>query len=228
MKKKLVFICGGGIGAKMWQPQREYFGEDYEVIIPAIYKYDSVAIMAQEVIRTNPSADCLIGLSLGGITAQYVMHLNPNYTKKLVLLGTWAHSPSKVLQDGCSPLIQQLKNQTLTLETMSQNMLSAEMLSNKMKNLAIQAILDIETNGVVNGINAFINAPDVSANLSKITAQTIVLYGQNDETAPLDEQKLISNNIPNAKLITIENCSHLISLSQSEKLNQLLKDFIEN
>ena len=67
---------------------------------------------------------------------------------------------------------------------------------------------------------------DRTANLPKITAPTLVIHGDKDPLLPLEHGKAIANNIPNAKLVVIENMGHIFPFKHCDDIVNLIANHV--
>lgn len=68
-------------------------------------------------------------------------------------------------------------------------------------------------------------AEDLTANLKKIEAETLIIWGENDSAIPLSIGKRIYQLIPNSRLEVFENVGHFPHLEDKEKFVKFVKDF---
>ena len=66
---------------------------------------------------------------------------------------------------------------------------------------------------------------DITDRLSDIKAPLLLITGAEDKATPLSEAKLISDTCANAKLITIENASHLAMVEKPHEFDSALLNF---
>lgn len=98
----IVFLHGGGLSGRMWQPQWERLS-DYHCIVPdlpeqgrsthvAPFSLDDVAERVAELIaqRAVGGRAHIVGLSLGGAVALHVLRRTPELVDRVVVSGTAA------------------------------------------------------------------------------------------------------------------------------------------
>ena len=98
----IVFLHGGGLSGRMWQPQLEALS-DYHCIVPDLPEQgqsanispfsldDSARRVANLIqIRCAQQRAHLVGLSLGGVVALTVLNLTPELVDRVVISGTAA------------------------------------------------------------------------------------------------------------------------------------------
>ena len=87
-----------------------------------------------------------------------------------------------------------------------------------------RAILSVDAINVAFG--GFLRSYNLSEDLQKITAPTLVIGGGHDWICPPECSEDIARRIPNSKLRIFENSGHLIRLDEPEGLLQAIADFI--
>lgn len=66
----------------------------------------------------------------------------------------------------------------------------------------------------------------VSKLISAISQETLIVWGRNDIVLDPKNAELFMKEIPHAKLVWIEECSHFPHIEKPEELAQVLLDFI--
>jgi len=64
--------------------------------------------------------------------------------------------------------------------------------------------------------------------LSNIKVPTLVLHGKGDQLIPCANSKILADRIPNAKLVELDNASHIFMTDQPEKSVETILEFLEN
>lgn len=64
--------------------------------------------------------------------------------------------------------------------------------------------------------------------LPLITAPTLVIVGTGDRVVKPSSSEVMAKLIPNARLVNIENGSHVISAEMSNRFNREVLDFLKN
>jgi 3-oxoadipate enol-lactonase len=67
---------------------------------------------------------------------------------------------------------------------------------------------------------------DVTEELHKIDAPTLVIAAGNDRLKPLPYSRLIAERIPHAKLVVIEGAGHAVFLERADEVNAALLEFL--
>jgi len=67
---------------------------------------------------------------------------------------------------------------------------------------------------------------DFSEELSRISAPTLVLWGNRDPLLPREDEETLVRDIPHARLVVYEGVGHLLYLEQPARVAQDLADFV--
>ena len=70
------------------------------------------------------------------------------------------------------------------------------------------------------------NRLPVDAEISRITAPTLVIVGADDVATPPVKSERIAERIPGARLEQIADCGHTSTLEQPEAVTALLRNFL--
>jgi pimeloyl-ACP methyl ester carboxylesterase len=61
-----------------------------------------------------------------------------------------------------------------------------------------------------------------------IKIPVLLVWGQNDKTIPLSIGQRLEKDLPNAKLVIIPECGHMVPEEKPEELSKLISDFLDN
>lgn len=67
---------------------------------------------------------------------------------------------------------------------------------------------------------------DVTAKLNKITASTLLIWGENDTATPLYMAKIMEKSIPDCGLCTLDDCDHWCFVQRPAQVNSILSNFL--
>ncbi|MFA7243957.1 MAG: alpha/beta hydrolase [Patescibacteria group bacterium] len=68
---------------------------------------------------------------------------------------------------------------------------------------------------------------DLSVFLSKIDAPTLVVWGEDDESTPIEDARVIHKKIKDSRLEIVKNAGHFSFLEKPAEFTKLLNEFIE-
>jgi proline iminopeptidase len=76
------------------------------------------------------------------------------------------------------------------------------------------------------GFGGFLRSWDVTDDLAKITAPTLVIAGRHDWICPPDLSELIASKIPNSDLRIFEHSSHSVAADEPQAFVDVIKGFV--
>lgn len=188
--------------------------------------FDAYADRAAELIRTvSPHRPVdLVGMSFGGMIAQYATHRHPQLVRTLTLLCT---SPAFGL-DGTDPV--QWKNARLAgLEEFGSPGAAAPAILSSLAGPhgahvvpeAVEAMTRVHMEGLMDSLRT-ITTHDSRAILPSITVPTLVIVGALDDETPPSYAQALVDLLPNARLVIIEGAGHLLNLEAPDAVNEAI------
>ena len=170
-----------------------------------------------------------VGLSMGGMVAQYLGIHAPERLHSLTLVSTTSNMPTragpiwderiaKVKANGMAPQVEETIRRWFTRDFCESEPEVISEIGTLIKNTPV--------NGYC-GWGAAIRDLALTDQLGKITTRTQVLVGANDPGTPPDNSRTIANGIPDATLHIFKDASHMLPLQQPDRFIETLIDFIE-
>jgi pimeloyl-ACP methyl ester carboxylesterase len=244
----LLAIHGGGPGASGWSnfspniptlsqhfrlllidlPQ---FGKSDPVVIPEaspVYYARTVEgfLRALDIERAH-----LLGNSLGGTTAMKVAIDYPERVDKLMVMGAPTGRPSNFmpmptegirrLQVGFANPTKETLHDMIKIFVYDASFVTDELLEQRLKAAKNDAILDARRKSSTAQY-------DVVAELPRIKAKTLLLWGRDDRVVPLDYALTLMYGIPDAHLHVFPRCGHWVQYEGRDAFNRIVIDWIKN
>lgn len=180
--------------------------------------------------QTGPA--WLVGFSMGGVIAQRFALDFPELTRGLVLVAS-SCAVGRAGQEFFKHRIEQVR--TGGLESLAQTNDSDargcfhrddEELINEYMELRVGAVRDPA--GYVNACTAMlaIGEHPLTPDLGAIRFPTLVIAGEYDPYCPPKASEMISNAVPGAELLIIEDAGHCMQFEASDRLNESIAEFI--
>lgn len=222
--KDIVLLHGWGQNIAMMKPLGDKLEKNYRITIldlPGygeseepktelnIYDYcEILEIFLNELKITNP---IIMGHSFGGRIS--IVYSSKNPVEKLILFG--------------SPCIR--KQQKLSFKVKTLKALKKVPGLNKLENFAKKHIgsrdyrnaSEIMRKILVNTVNQ-----DLSTEAKLIKCPTLLIWGDNDTEAPLEDAKELEQIMIDAGLIVFPNSSHYAYLENLHQVLKILKEFL--
>lgn len=243
----VLMLHGGGPGASGWSNYVKNIGpfsagyRTMLVDLPGYGKSDPV-VMDEHRNRVNARAlrdmlDALgiekahlVGNSMGGATAATFAIMFPERTDKLVLMGAAGGGVSVTTPlpaEGIKILNQVFDDPTLDnfRRLISVFIYDSANFSDQLLQQRLKATLDhpehLDARKKSRG-----GLEDLTPELSKIKAQTLVIWGRDDRFVPLDHALKFLWTIPDAHLHVFSKCGHWAQYEKADEFNRLVLDFL--
>lgn len=237
-KPALVFSNSLGTNFKMWQPQIDFFQQDFFVIC-----YDtrghgassapqgpySIDQLGQDVVNLldhlNIEKAAFCGISMGGLTGQWLAINRPERFNQVVVCNTaakigqeqaWNDRAALVREQGLAPIASTAASRWFTDPFIQSNAATVAELSNDLGAGSPE--------GYANCCEALAKA-DVREQLKDITVPVLVVAGQQDPVTTVADGQYMVDRIANSQLFEI-NASHISNIEQPEAFNQAVQKFI--
>jgi 3-oxoadipate enol-lactonase len=81
--------------------------------------------------------------------------------------------------------------------------------------------------GTVGALQAMRDRPDSTPTLAEINLPVLVIHGADDRIIPFQEAEKMAAQIPQSKLVKIQNAGHLLNMEKPAEFNAAFKDFLE-
>ena len=247
----VICIHGGGPGAAGWSNYVANVGplsEHFPTILtdmPGYGKSDPVTLtegrLSYNAKALNHLLDSLglekasfIGNSMGGGTSAKFAIEYPEQVDKLILMGaagggTSLFSPMPVegirmlgtVRD--NPTVETFR-EMIRLFVYDSSFVTDELLEQRVQGyLSHPEHIAAARNSTAAGVGM-----DLTADLHKITAKTLVIWGRDDRFVPLDHALKFMWHIPNAQVHIFPECGHWAQYEHAEEFNRLVIDFLSH
>lgn len=224
--KSLVFLPGLICDHALWREQMIAFTGDYECRVADLTKDETMADMAQAVLRDAPPQFNLAALSMGGYVAFEILRQAPERVAKLALLNTKARPDTPDERTRREDLLRaagvgNFKGATGRLLPLfiHEDRLSDDDLTGEIEKMAERVGKD----AFVRQQKAILSRPDSRPDLSGISCPTLVIGSRQDRLTPVDCHEEMAAGIPGAELIIIEDCGHLSPMEHPERVTEELQ-----
>jgi pimeloyl-ACP methyl ester carboxylesterase len=225
MKEALVLLPGFGNDEAVWKPCIEHLSDIADMQVIVLDKEDSRSKMADTVLKQAPAKFSLIGHSMGGWVAQEVAAREPSRVSKLILVNTFARANPEAIgvqQHFINEINggkrEEILNMFLNFLLPPRHLAKTDLVQ------TIQGMFARKDNTVLTRqLAAMCNDAETLPLLKKITAHTLVIHSRLDAIFTLEEEEIITKNIPNACLTIVEECGHVTPLERPYVLIALMR-----
>lgn len=223
----LILLPGLLCDRALWEPQLAGLADLADMTVGDLTHSDTMAGMAEDVLRIAPERFALAGLSMGGYVSFEIMRRAPERVSRLALLDTSARpdlpAHSKERRDMIA-LAKRGKFKGVTPVLMQRWV-------HKMDDPQIVRTVTEMTQRVgaetfIRQQTAIIGRLDSRPGLSRIHCPTLVLCGHEDRGTPPELHREIAADIPNARLVIVPDCGHLSTLEQPGTVNREIRRWL--
>lgn len=232
-----VFLHGLGGGRTAWRPQLAElsssrrcvawdapgYGESAPVADTSFDAYADAAVAFIDTVSPNAPVD-LVGMSFGGMIAQYAAARAPERIRTLTLLCT---SPKFGL-DGTDP-DEWRANRLSGLEAMGSPAAAAPAILSSLAGPrgahvvpeAVEAMARVPLSGLLDSLST-IASHDSRALLPEVHIPTLILVGELDDETPVAYAEAIDELLPDSRVVVIPGAGHLLNLEAPQEVNSAL------
>jgi pimeloyl-ACP methyl ester carboxylesterase len=250
----VVLLHGGGPGASGWSNFKHNVGplaEHFRVVVvdqpgfgrshkpthesPAqLNPYNAAAVLGVLDELGIEVAD-FVGNSMGGATALTVALERPERARRLVLMGTgggmpiFSAEPSegyKVLGGFYAPPGPTREKMRELVRVMSYDS-TAE--SDELIDERLRAACDPDAMrfyAVMNEIFRSGKRGDLWRKVDQVTHETLLVWGRDDRTVPLDSAMFLLRQLPRVELHVFARCAHWVQSERAGEFNRLVTEFL--
>ena len=223
---QLILLPGLASNAVMWQHQLAVLPHALEPAVTDVHsRCESIPQMAQALLQAHAGDLILCGASMGGIIAMEVARQAPARVKGLALLGTNARPETPDMAKLREAAIEFFK-QGRVKEVLTVNLPMAFHPSRAKDETLTQTYLDFVLaagpDQLIRQNRAIMSRPDARLHLPNVTCPTVVMCGDGDQLTPPEFSREIATLIPDAELVMIPRCGHMLTMERPEEVNAAL------
>ena len=244
----IVLIGGWASYRWIWFRQVPTFKEKYRVVAfdnrgagrssKPDYPY-TIEMMAADTVGLMDTLNIedahILGISMGGLIAQQIAISYPDRVRSLILSSTnFGGSNYIPMDDRAMALLIALPTETISKEQAREMRYRATFSPQFInENRPILDQIDEWAEKLPTPLFAQVHQSsatgefDSEAELSKITAPTLILHGDHDLAVPTKNGELLAERIPNSKLKVIKDAAHFVIIEKYEEFNNEVMKFID-
>jgi pimeloyl-ACP methyl ester carboxylesterase len=237
-KPVLIFSHGLLMDGAMFDEQVAAFRDDYRCItwderghggtgdaVAAFSYYDSADDAVALLDSLNVKQAVFIGMSQGGFLSLRVALKHPDKLRGLVLLGSQAGTENPETLPANTALVAAWSTVGLTDEiaAMLEHIIGGERFVGKPWRAKWAKITPANLAQI---FATLVGRDDVTGQLDRISAPTLVVHGDADAAIPLERGEAVANGIANAKLVVIPGGGHAANMTHAGEVNQAIRTFL--
>jgi pimeloyl-ACP methyl ester carboxylesterase len=236
----LVLVHGFLGSSDMWEPQINFFKDNFRVIAPALPGFgnssaiescNSIECMAKAILSLLEKKEIknfnLLGHSMGGMIVQEMTRLAGDKILKLICYGTGPIGNIPGRFETIDESRERLKINGLndTAYRIAKTWFIEEDKA-KYFYLCNEAAKKTSIEAADNGLVAMKNWNGVT-NLKNIKIKTLIVWGDQDKAYNFNQVETLNDNILNSDLKVMKGCSHNAHLEKLDEFNTIVEEFLK-
>jgi len=241
-----LVVCFHGLGGSRisWEPQLDGLSNRWHVAAWDLPGYGAAAPLPDDPLTfraiaaaaarfielLGASSAHVVGISMGGMIAQYLAAWHPERVRSLTLLSS---SPAFGL-DGTDPVDWRAAR----LAPLQQGLEPADFAPRVLRSLAGPTISDeafvqqvaamsrITGTALQRSIGCLVTH-DTRALLADIAAPTLVMVGALDDETPVAYSQYLADHLPHASIAVLPDAGHLLNVEAPELVNTLIAQHLD-
>ncbi len=180
---------------------------------------DYAKLLSSFLDKLNIKKASLIGHSYGGRISIVIAAEEPEKIEKVILVNSAGIKPRRTLKFYCKYLLARIGRIFRRLGRFG----------NQLANRIADRVgsRDYKEAGPMRGTMVKSVNQDLNPFLSKISAETLLIWGEDDNDTPVSSGRKMENEIPNAELVVLKDAGHFSYLDQTEQFLQIVSNFLE-
>lgn len=217
--------------ALLWSHQTETMRDAADITVGDLTLDDSIEAMAERVLAGAPDRFALAGLSMGGYVAQEIMRRAPERVARLALIDSAARADLPEARERRMQSIEMARSgQYLDVaREMYRMLVHPDRVGDEGLWAQVRAMAEhVGPEAFIRQQLAVTNRPDGREDLKRISCPTLLLYGRQDVMTPTKVQAEMAANMPNARMVVIEECGHLSALERPQAVSAVLRYWLQD
>jgi pimeloyl-ACP methyl ester carboxylesterase len=224
----LILIPGLAGNTAMWRDQLVALAAWRPAVTDVHMREDTLPAMAATLLREHAGPLVLCGASMGGMIAMEAARQAPQRIAGLALLGTDARADA--------PEMIALRTQAVELfaqgrvrEVIEPNVAFA-FHPDQAQALAgsyLEFVLAAGAEQLIRQNRAVMARPDARPHLPRVRCPVLVMCGEADRLTPPERAREIASLVPQARLVLVPRCGHMLTMERPEVVNAALQEWLQ-
>ncbi|ARS88631.1 alpha/beta fold hydrolase [Natrarchaeobaculum aegyptiacum] len=251
--RPLVFVHGGWMNGRSWEPQVERFADEYRVVTLDVrghgrtgatdtdrYSIDLFTDDLEALLEHLELEDPILGgLSLGSMVVQEYLHRHPSRASAAVLAGAIRSMPPVDLPQGIKPLLSPtpaltsslaMTGPTATFQSLLWSIRSVTgepwlSVDPSVRATALEAVGDVSRTEFRKVFEALYRYEPSS--LSAVETPTLVVHGDQEALPVRRQGDDLADEVAGGRQRTLANAGHLVNQDRPAAFNETTASFLE-
>lgn len=226
----VVLVSGQLLNAECWAPQIAALGADYDLRLADHTRDATIAGMAARLLAQAPERFDLVAHAMGGFVAFEVMRQAPQRVRSLALIATLASAdgPAQTARrQGYIKLVEDGNFAGVVEERIPILVHPARREDEHLLSVVRRMALDTGAETFLAQQRAIMGRVDSRPGLGAIACPTLLVRGAQDGITTPEQQDEMLAAVPGARLETLDDAGHLVTLERPRSVNALLRAWLE-
>jgi pimeloyl-ACP methyl ester carboxylesterase len=227
----LVLLPGLACDERLWEAQLPALPAGIDVrVSDAHMRHPSIEAMADAVLREHEGPLVLCGASMGGMVAMEAARQAPERIAGLALLGTnpRPETPEMLeLRASAIELFEQGEARDVIQFNAGFAFHPEQAGDAALVRRYVELVLDAGAQQLVSQNRALMTRPDQRPSLASLRCPVLVICGDADRLTPPECSAEIAQLVPQAELVWIENCGHMLTMEKPAEVNAALVPWLQ-
>lgn len=225
----LLLLPGLVCDAELFGPQLEAFAVVADIRVADLSKHDTMAALADDALAQAPwPRFALGGLSMGGYVAYEILRRAPQRVSALALIDTSARPDTPESGENRRRLMSLAeRDYPAVVETLLPKLMTpAHAADPRLAKVVRDMAMRVGAEAFARQERAIIARADSRPGLARIDCPTVVIAGADDQLMPREIHAEQASGIRGAELVMIDDCGHLSSIEQPQRVDDALRRWI--
>ena len=222
----LVLVPGLAGDPVMWHDQLAGLADLQPRVTDVHMRHATLPEMAAALLARHPGPLALCGASMGGMVAMEAARQAPGRVLGLALLGTSAQPENEEMR-GIREKAIELFGQGRVADIIEPNAGMAfhpdHARDPQLVGRYLEFVLRAGADQLIRQNRAVISRPDARKHLPSLRCPVLVMCGEDDQLTPPELSREIASLAPEAELVLLPRCGHMLTMEQPQAVNRELR-----
>jgi len=227
----LVLLPGLACDERLWEAQLSALPADLDVRVSDVHMHhDRIESMADALLSEHAGPLILCGASMGGMIAMEAARQAPERIAGLALLGTNARPETPdmyKLRESAIELFERGEARDVIELNAGFAFHPASAGNAALIRRYADLVLDAGAAQLIRQNRALMQRPDARTHLPELRCPVLVVCGDSDRLTPPECSREIAALMPQAELVWIAECGHMLTMERPEPVNGALRPWLD-
>ncbi len=223
---RLILLPGLACDQRLWQAQLPALSPEFDVHVTDVHaRHATIEAMAAALLAEHSGPLLLCGASMGGMIAMEAARQAPERIAGLALLGTSARPETPdtfEMREAAIELFERGEVRDVIELNVGFAFHPAQAADKALIQRYLQIVLDAGAAQLIRQNHAVMQRPDARTHLPALRCPVLMLCGDTDRLTPPECASEIAALVPQAELVWVPQCGHMLTMEKPEFVNATL------